>query len=451
MAHAIQPLYFILFLHIGSCTFVQTCVASCTSEENAVEQAEDKEVGAARFGLMQTKSARKSRFHHAEERSDMQAPESSPLMATYTESPIRDRLQLIQQLFPVAPAMVAAFRLKLWDAIPTPSGATFDEIVRWTNTTEKGMDVLLEAMLNLGTVSYNKDTKRFHNEYLKDSSSNDGDDAEWKTQALMESVAMQRQLYYLADSVREGRAVGLTEVLGDYESIYEARADLPDVARDWDPWMDSHNGDIAQRMAFIYQLPSVVARIGENSTSFKGHVLDWCGNDGKNAIKLAKNDPTMRLTVLDLPAQVAKAAHNIEAASLQDQIDTKGVDLLVHEKIVFEHRYDAVFMIHMIREWTDADLTRFVETAHSNLNPGGVLVIFPFALERHLGDFDHYTPNLAVNSFHSLYMLASAAHTSYPKFVQETKTMLGAVGFVNATFHFGAFPEPTSFMTAVRP
>ena len=43
----------------------------------------------------------------------------------------------------------------------------------------------------------------------------------------------QRQFYYIAESVREGRAVGLTNVLGDYESLYEARAHIPEIAQYW--------------------------------------------------------------------------------------------------------------------------------------------------------------------------------------------------------------------------
>merc|ERR1719152_1006114 len=82
----------------------------------------------------------------------------------------------------------------------------------------------------------------------------------------------------------------------------------------------------------------------------------------------------MKLTVLDLPSQVAKAQTNIELKGLQGQIDTLGVDLFSPD-LSFEHTYDAVLMSHTIREWSEDKLAYFFELIHSILNPGGFVTM----------------------------------------------------------------------------
>lgn len=324
--------------------------------------------------------------------------------------------------------MVAAIRLNLFDAIPLDRGATFAEIVARTNTSAKGMDALLDVMLAARAVTYDDKTLRFYNELDKSGSWG----KKWREDLLGWSVSMQRQMFYIPDSVRQGRAVGLTEVLGDYESLYEARSDLPEVAKDWDPWMSNHHEDISKQMSFIYQMPTVEARIGKHSKRFDGTVLDWCGNTGSNSIQLAKMDPTMKLTVLDLPTQVAKAEIAIKAEGLQDQIDTMGVDLY-DANLTFDHKYDAVLMISMLREWSWADTAYFFKIIHSLLNSGGVItmnMLSPHAVGK------NYTNEIGFEgSIYSVYFLASASHDQIPKAIDDLTRMLLDVGFVDPQLH----------------
>jgi len=292
------------------------------------------------------------------------------------------------------------------------------------------MDALLEAMVGIGAVIYHEDTKLFSNEYSKYMGDENGGivfDPMFKDYILGWDVAAQRQFHYIKDSVRDGRAVGLTEVLGDYDSIYEARSEDPELAKDWDTWMSLHDGDIVSALSFIYELPSVVKRIGVGSTRFNGRVLDWCGNTGANSIDLAVSDPTMKLTVLDLPSQVVKAQKNIDLNGLQAQIDTMGADLFDPD-IKFDRTYDAVFMIHTIREWSDEKVADFLEIIYSILKPGG-FVTMDMVAPHELGE--GYKPREAslFSSKYSLYFLASAAEEQYPKTSEKLEGMLKGVGF----------------------
>ncbi len=52
-----------------------------------------------------------------------------------------------------------------------------------------------------------------------------------------------------------------------------------------------------------------------------GHILDIGGNTGKFAIKCASHNPDVKVTILDLPGQLAKAETNIADAGYTDRVD----------------------------------------------------------------------------------------------------------------------------------
>lgn len=355
-------------------------------------------------------------------------------------SSLSDKLDFARDYFHIYPAMVAAYRLNFWDAIPVDGGVTFDEIVQRTNSSAKGIDALLDVMVPLGAVKYDNITEKFYNEYKRITPFDDA----FKVDALGWSVSTQRQFYYLADSIREGRAVGLTKVLGDYESLYEARAEIPEVAKDWDPWMDAFNSLLVQEIQFVYEMPTVVLRIGEGSKNFNGRMLDWCGNDGTNAIRLAKMDPTMQLTVLDLPSQVAKAAELAAAAGLQEQIDTMGVDLF-DDNITFEHSYDAVLMNHMNHEWSKENLARFFGMIYPILNPGGLIIVQND--RKHPVGSGYESDRPVQSTIYPLYFVSSAAHDMYPKTNDDLISMVRDVGFVDVE----EIPSGMHGVVAVKP
>ena len=148
--------------------------------------------------------------------------------------------------------------------------------------------------------------------------------------------------------------MGLTKVLGDFPSLYEARSALPEVARDWDPcaagmsrvhddswlipasrtappthtsrvepccyykasssrdrrlphacrWMQQQDEDPAKFTSVLEQIKKLRGSKGER---FHARVLDWCGNTGGNALIMAQKNPSLNITVLDLPTQCAQA------------------------------------------------------------------------------------------------------------------------------------------------
>eukprot|EP00966_Prymnesium_polylepis_P073552 1707300-Prymnesium_polylepis.1 len=220
------------------------------------------------------------------------------------------------------PMIAGTLRLGLFEYLKyNVTNTTFDELYVALNVSSKGLDALLNGLVAAGFVDYDQqsDTLALGEELMHK------DLASFKTTVMGYAVSTQRQFYYIADSVREGRAVGLTQVLGDYPSLYEARSNISEVATYWDPWMQQQDsqGRFDRILTTLYSTDAVrnrssggasgaaSSRSGTSTTPgrFNGRLLDWCGNTGGNAIMMAQRDPTLNVTVFDLPTQARDAPH----------------------------------------------------------------------------------------------------------------------------------------------
>ncbi len=123
-------------------------------------------------------------------------------------------------------------------------------------------------------------------------------------------------LAHLLDAIRQGTPAGLQE-FGPWQTLYPHLSELPEPARSswfaFDHFYSDWAFQQAQNKVFSYE-PS--------------HLYDLGGNTGKWAIACAKRDPALRVTILDLPEQLALARLNIEEAGLGDRVQGHGVDLL---------------------------------------------------------------------------------------------------------------------------
>eukprot|EP00966_Prymnesium_polylepis_P268222 6196388-Prymnesium_polylepis.2 len=287
--------------------------------------------------LAQRHTLEATRAELASTRLELLAERAKVSMLQTEDDPVLTAFNDALGRFHVAPMLVAALRLGVFEQLNT-TNATFVELTHSLNVSSRGLDTLLDALLEAGLLIYDRKSETFANHPTFKTFSLH----QVKIALLGFSVSTQRQFYYVADSVREGRAVGLSKVLGNYESLYEARAALPEVARDWDPWMQQQDGPkkYLDMVKLLYGTPAVFERndmsartltfaqkssdadpydwrAGEGGVPhFHGKMLDWCGNTGGNAIKLAKHDSTLNITVLDLPSQCAKAQLAIEKEHL---------------------------------------------------------------------------------------------------------------------------------------
>jgi len=125
-------------------------------------------------------------------------------------------------------------------------------------------------------------------------------------------------MFSLTESVKTGKPTGL-KVFGDWPTVYEGLSQLPaQVQKSWFSF-DHFYSD--------YAFPEIMPVVFRDNP---GHILDVGGNTGKFAMQCAAFNKETRITILDLPGQLAKAALNIRTAGFEDRIDLFPINLLDH-------------------------------------------------------------------------------------------------------------------------
>jgi hypothetical protein len=170
-------------------------------------------------------------------------------------------------------------------------------------------------------------------------------------------------LFYLEDALRTAKPTGLHKAFGQWETVYAALAELPDhVRRSWFAF-DHYFSD----SSFPKALPIVFADKPKT-------LLDIGGNTGKWAIKCAKYNPDVTVTIADLPGQLRDAKENILANDLADRVKYAPVNLLDHSA-KFPTGFDAVWMSQFLDCFGPSDIMSIVSRAKDALNDDGTMYI----------------------------------------------------------------------------
>lgn len=140
---------------------------------------------------------------------------------------------------------------------------------------------------------------------------------------------------HLEESIVNGKPKGLKE-LGDWDTVYIGLSELPEkIKKSWFDF-DHFYSD--------YTFPDIMPILfGNNPKSF----LDVGGNTGKFSMQCAKYDPTVKITILDLPGQTKVARKNISDAGLEDRISAIDINLL-NNNDPFPKGFDIIWMSQFI-------------------------------------------------------------------------------------------------------
>jgi hypothetical protein len=185
-------------------------------------------------------------------------------------------------------------------------------------------------------------------------------------------------MYYLEDSVRQGKPSGLQKVFGEWDTIYPALSTLPEPARGSWFKLDHYYSD----SAFPHALPIVFERPHRT-------LLDVGGNTGKWAIQCARFSPDVSVTILDLPGQAAAARQNIAASGLQGRIAFQPVDLL-DDAQDFPSGFDAIWMSQFLVCFAEAQVKRLLERAAAAMGPESRLYILETFWDRQQHEISTY-------------------------------------------------------------
>ncbi|GHV76901.1 O-methyltransferase [Spirochaetia bacterium] len=179
--------------------------------------------------------------------------------------------------------------------------------------------------------------------------------------------------YDLAESVRSGKPRGLTVFGEHWNTIYEALSSLPERAKKSWFEFDHFYSDIA----FPEALPIVFA-------SPPRRLYDIGGNTAKWAIKCCAYDPQVRVTIIDLPGQIAAAEKNAAAAGFGDRIEQYPWDAL-DPASPFPAGADALWMSQFLDCFSLDQVTAILTKIHFVVTPStDIYVLEPlWDMQRH--------------------------------------------------------------------
>jgi ubiquinone/menaquinone biosynthesis C-methylase UbiE len=175
-------------------------------------------------------------------------------------------------------------------------------------------------------------------------------------------------LFHLKESFEQEKPVGLS-VFGDWPTIYPALSQLPEKAsKSWFAF-DHFYSDTAFNEAFK-KIFSLNPR----------HIYDVGGNTGKWALCCAKNSPDVKVTILDLPEQLALAEENIAKAGFSDRIDGHAVDLLKTQSLPGDA--DLWWMSQFLDCFSEAQIVHILTLISESMKPDARICILEVFWDR---------------------------------------------------------------------
>ncbi len=237
-------------------------------------------------------------------------------------------------------------------------GASTQETAEELGLSLYGVRVLLEAGLGIGLVHMWGD-ERFTLSKTGYFVQNDE-----MTQVNMDFVddVCYEGIQYLKESVESGNPEGL-KVFGDWPTIYEGLSELPENVRE--SWFAFDNFYSAQAFEDIrpYLFQEELSE-----------VFDVGGNIGKFTCFVASADPSLNVTLLDLPGQLEVAETNVRKEGLEDRVSFRSIDFL-DEEAELPSGADLIWMSQFLDCFSEEQIRSILERAKKALNDRGRIFI----------------------------------------------------------------------------
>ncbi|MFZ1694310.1 MAG: methyltransferase [Flavobacteriales bacterium] len=300
-------------------------------------------------------------------------------------------------------------RIGLLDAMAKGQrkGATEEEMIAATGISRYGFRVLIDMALTSGLVWQDGDryglTKTGHMIAFDEMTRVNLD--------FVDDVCYSGSAH-LEEAIREGKPAGL-KVLGDWPTVYQGLAHLPNAVRkswfEFDNYYSDRSYPIALNIIFRNK-PRVIMDVG--------------ANNGKWSKACLRHDPDVRMIAVDLPGQLRDLQRNIEAAGMQARVTTHPADML-DPKSILPQGADVIWMSQFLDCFGEDEVVAILQKARAAMGPGTALYIMETFIDKQRFEAGAYS--LAATS---LYFTAMANGNSRMYRAEHFEPLVERAGLV---------------------
>lgn len=252
-----------------------------------------------------------------------------------------------------------AVRLGVFDLLAKDGPLTRQEIAKRLGIAEQPARIVVLGLTTTGLLRKRGD--RYSNSRLAQELLVKDSPRKITAYVELQHRVMYKGLYWLEESVREYRNVGLKEFAGDEPTLYQRLARDPDTERVFQEAMQELSVQANEHMARFVDLSRVK------------HLVDVGGGDGTNIIALAQRWPHLRATVFDSPTVCEIARRNIAASGLADRLDAVPGECFADP---FPKDADCLMFAHFFTIWGEQKDRELLRKCHASLPSGGKVMIF---------------------------------------------------------------------------
>ncbi len=295
---------------------------------------------------------------------------------------------------------------------------TLAEIVQATGLSEYAAKVLMEASLSIGTTLIDPKTDKF-------SLSKTGwfllNDPATRVNVDFNHDVNYEGFFHLEEALLEGRPAGLKH-FGDWPTLYEGLSSLPEqVKKSWfgfDHFYSDHSFDEALEIVFGYR---------------PGKIMDVGGNTGRWALRCVGYDRDVRVTIVDLPQQLAMMREQTAGKPGADRIDGYAMNMLDPSAEFPEDLHpDVIWMSQFLDCFSEDEILSILKRAAKVMGPDSRLAIMETFWDR-----QKYEPASFCLTMTSLYFTAMANGNSKMYHSDDMSRLVAEAGMTVEKIHDG--------------
>ena len=295
---------------------------------------------------------------------------------------------------------------------------TLAEIVQATGLSEYAAKVLMEASLSIGTTLIDPKTDKY-------SLSKTGwfllNDPATRVNVDFNHDVNYEGFFHLEEALLEGRPAGLKH-FGDWPTLYEGLSSLPEqVKKSWfgfDHFYSDHSFDEALEIVFGYR---------------PGKIMDVGGNTGRWALRCVGYDRDVRVTIVDLPQQLAMMREQTAGKPGADRIDGYAMNMLdPTAEFPKDLHPDVIWMSQFLDCFSEDEILSILKRAAKVMGPDSRLAIMETFWDR-----QKYEPASFCLTMTSLYFTAMANGNSKMYHSDDMARLVAEAGMTVEKIHDG--------------